>query len=70
MSKIFLHLQKVHVLVHDLRINPFQNLLNSKNYSEPKIFTGGVNIALWSKLQLPILINKKMFGDTSSSFVY
>ena len=50
MSKIFLHLQKVHVLVHDLQINSFQNLLNEKNYSVPKIFTGGVNITLWSKL--------------------
>jgi len=50
MSEIFLHLQKVHVLVHDLQIKSFQNLLNTKNYSEPKIFTGGVNIFLWSKL--------------------
>ena len=50
MSIIFLHLQKVHDLVHDLEINYFKDLLKQKNFSIPKIFTGGVNTSLWSKL--------------------
>jgi len=49
MSKIFLHLQKVHDLVHDLEryslMNHF-NLLKQKDFTAPKIFTGGVNILL------------------------
>jgi integrase len=53
MSKIFLHLQKVHDLVHDLehfsKINHF-NLLKQKDFTVPKIFTGGVNILLWNQL--------------------
>lgn len=53
MSKIFLHLQKVHDLVHDLehfsKINHF-NLLKQKDFTAPKIFTGGVNILLWNQL--------------------
>lgn len=53
MSKIFLHLQKVHDLVHDLehfsKINYF-NLLKQKDFTAPKIFTGGVNILLWNQL--------------------
>ena len=54
MSKIFLHLQKVHDLVHDLEhyspINHFKNLLKQKDFTAPKIFTGGVNILLWNQL--------------------
>lgn len=54
MSKIFLHLQKVHDLVHDLEhyspINHSKNLLKQKDFTAPKIFTGGVNILLWNQL--------------------
>ncbi|MDI1317057.1 site-specific integrase [Flavobacterium sp.] len=54
MSKIFIHLQKVHDLVHDLehnyQINLYKNLLKQKDFSSPKIFTGGVNILLWNQL--------------------
>jgi len=54
MSKIFLHLQKVHDLVHDLehnsQINQFKNLLKRKDFTSPKIYTGGVNILLWNQL--------------------
>jgi len=42
MSSIFLLLQKVHETVHDFPMKT--------NYSEPKIFTGGVDINQWSKL--------------------
>ena len=54
MSKIFLHLQKVHNLVHDLEHyspnNQYKNLLKQKDFTVPKIFTGGVNILLWNQL--------------------
>ena len=50
MSKIFIHLQKVHATVHDLQFNAFKNLLKKKNFSTPKISTGGVDISQWSKL--------------------
>ena len=50
MSKIFIHLQKVHATVHDLQFNAFRNLLKKKNFSTPKISTGGVDISQWSKL--------------------
>lgn len=50
MSKIFLFLQEVHDLVHDLEINRSKNLLKRKNFSVPKIYTGGVDILLWSSL--------------------
>ncbi|HNP32251.1 MAG TPA: site-specific integrase [Flavobacterium sp.] len=54
MSEIFLLLQKVHDLVHDLEHNPqinqFKNLLKQKDFTAPKIFTGGVNILLWNQL--------------------
>ncbi len=54
MSKIFSHLQKVHDLVHDLEhyslINQSKNLLKQKDFTAPKIFTGGVNILLWNQL--------------------
>jgi len=42
MSSIFLLLQKVHENVHVLSMKA--------NYSEPKIYTGGVDINQWSKL--------------------
>ena len=42
MSSFFLLLQRVHARVHDCPMK--------LNYSEPKIFTGGVDISLWSKL--------------------
>tara|TARA_R110002050_G_scaffold204522_4_gene340211 strand:- start:145849 stop:146319 length:471 start_codon:yes stop_codon:yes gene_type:complete len=42
MSSIFLLLQKVHDSVHDFPMKA--------NYSEPKIFTGGVDISQWNKL--------------------
>lgn len=42
MSKFLLHLLNVHVIVHDLPMKI--------NYSEPKIYTGGVDIKLWNKL--------------------
>ncbi|SHI71342.1 tyrosine-type recombinase/integrase [Flavobacterium terrae] len=54
MSKIFLYLQKVHDLVysleHNTQINQFKNLLKQKEFTSPKIFTGGVNILLWNQL--------------------
>lgn len=45
MSRFLLLLQTVHLTVH-------QNvhLLTLKKYTEPKIYTGGVNILLWNKL--------------------
>ena len=42
MSTISLLLQAVHVSVHDLPMKT--------NYSEPKIFTGGVEFSQWNKL--------------------
>jgi hypothetical protein len=39
--KTFSYLQKVHVTVHDLQFNAFKNLLKKKNFSPPKISTGG-----------------------------
>ncbi|APZ47794.1 integrase [Polaribacter reichenbachii] len=42
MPNIFLLLRRVHDTVHDLPMK--------LNYSEPKIFTGGVDINSWSKL--------------------
>ncbi|QNM86762.1 site-specific integrase [Polaribacter pectinis] len=42
MSSFFLLLQRVHDIVHDSAMK--------LNYSEPKIYTGGVDIASWSKL--------------------
>ncbi len=50
MSKIFLHLQKVHDSVHDFQSYTLKNLLKKKNFSTPKIFTGGVNISAWNSL--------------------
>ena len=50
MSIILVHLQKVHDLVHNSQLNYSKNLLKKKDFSEPKIYTGGVNVLLWSKL--------------------
>lgn len=44
MSSIFLLLQRVHENVHVLPMK--------LNYSEPKIYTGGVDISAWSKLNV------------------
>jgi integrase len=70
MSKIFLHLQKVHDLVHDLEhyspINHSKNLLKQKDFTAPKIFTGGVNILLWNQLSE----SEKAKALTKSWYVY
>jgi integrase len=50
MSNIFIHLQRVHETVHDFQILTFKKLLQKKNFSTPKISTGGVDISQWSKL--------------------
>ena len=42
MSSFFLLLQRVHDKVHDSAMK--------LNYSEPKIYTGGVDATSWSKL--------------------
>jgi len=42
MSSIFLLLQNVHAIVHDLQME--------LNFSKPKIYTGGIDITKWSKL--------------------
>ena len=50
MSEIFLILQKVHDSVHDLEYKKPQNILKQKNFSVPRIFTGGVDLNLWNQL--------------------
>jgi len=45
MSGILLLLQTVHQNVHQTSLS-----LDKKNFSEPKIYTGGVDITLWNKL--------------------
>lgn len=45
MSSILLLLQKVHQNVHQTG-----HALTKKNFSEPRIYTGGVDITLWNKL--------------------
>ena len=50
MSSVFILLQKVHQIVHHLNENNPDLTLKTKNYSEPNIYTGGVDIRLWSKL--------------------
>ena len=45
MSNILLLLQRVHQNVHQIR-----HSLDKKNFSEPKIYTGGVDITLWNEL--------------------
>ncbi|MEC4005501.1 hypothetical protein OX283_012595 [Flavobacterium sp. SUN052] len=49
MSKIFIHLQRVHDTVHDFHLLNYKKLLIKKNFSIPKISTGGVVINNWSK---------------------
>ena len=46
MSKISLLLHSVHDLVHTFNMNI--------NFSEPKIYTGGVDISTWSSLSKPV----------------
>ncbi|NDP22210.1 MAG: site-specific integrase [Paludibacter sp.] len=50
MSKILLALLTVHDTVHDSVHKNLNSLLKKMNYSIPKIFTGGCDIAIWSKL--------------------
>jgi hypothetical protein len=45
MSNILLLLQRVHQNVHQNR-----HSLDKKNFSVPKIYTGGVDITLWNEL--------------------
>lgn len=45
MSSILLLLQRVHQNVHQTR-----HSLTKKKFSEPKIYTGGVNVTLWNEL--------------------
>lgn len=40
----------IHVIAHDFQLNTFKKLLIKKNFSMPKISTGGVDINNWSKL--------------------
>jgi integrase len=64
MSIILVHLQKVHKLVHDSQLNSSKNLLKKKDFSEPKIYTGGVNILLWSNLseaEKKVALSKKWY---------
>ena len=51
MSKYFLALQKVHDSVHDFEFFEDKTTLMKKKFSEPKIFTGGVDIKDWNKLK-------------------
>ena len=45
MSSILLLLQRVHQNVHQT-----VHTLTQKKYSEPRIYTGGVDITLWNQL--------------------
>lgn len=51
MSKYFLALQKVHDSVHDFEFFEDKTTLMKKKFSEPKIYTGGINIKDWNKLK-------------------
>ena len=51
MSKYFLALQKVHDFVHDFQLFEAKITTMKKKFSEPKIYTGGVNIKDWNKLK-------------------
>jgi hypothetical protein len=59
MSFIFLLLNRVHEKVHDLAME--------LTYSEPKIFTGGVDINGWSKLSLR---DKKKHFPKNGLFIF
>lgn len=67
MSGIFLHLQRVHDTVHDFRIFSYKKLIKRKDFSVPKIFTGGVDISAWNKLNE---VEKKKALDKSWYIFY
>lgn len=50
MSKYFLALQTVNKTVNDFTSKSANLLTMKRNYSEPKIFTGGVDVTQWNKL--------------------
>lgn len=50
MSKYFLFLQTVNDTVNDLGCISCKNIVMRKNFSEPKLFTGGININEWKTL--------------------
>jgi len=50
MSKYFLVLQTVNKTVNDFPSKSIHLLTMRRNYSEPKIYTGGVDISQWNKL--------------------
>ena len=50
MSKYFLFLQTVNDTVNDLGCISCKNIVMRKNFSEPKLFTGGININEWKNL--------------------
>lgn len=50
MSKYFLVLQTVNDTVNDFTLKSVNLLSMKKNYSEPKISTGGIKISEWNKL--------------------
>ena len=50
MSKYFLVLQTVNETVNDFTSKSANLLTMKRNYSEPKIFTGGVDVTQWNKL--------------------
>ena len=49
MSRIFIHLQKVHDTVHDFQFITFKKLLKKKNFSQPEIFIYGSNVSYLCK---------------------
>ncbi|AWH73238.1 hypothetical protein DCS32_03380 [Dokdonia sp. Dokd-P16] len=55
MPSLFLHLLKVHANVHDSTMK--------LNYSEPKFYTGGVDIFNWSKLSKGIKTNCCVYAN-------
>ena len=54
MSKYFLALQKVHDIVHDFEFFEDKTTVMKKKFSEPKIYTGGVDIKEWNKKALEL----------------
>ena len=50
MSKYFLVLQTVNKTVNDFTSKSANLLTMKRNYSEPKIYTGGVDVTQWNKL--------------------
>ncbi len=50
MSNIFILLRTVHDTVHDAVYKNTNSLLMTKNFSIPKIYTGGVDITTWNQL--------------------